>query len=422
MRASLQDVFRQHFGDYAKGRTLHPREQRAAYCISQCFQPELGFHVLVCPEGHVNSTQYHACRHRSCPRCANAPRQKWLASQLGRLLPCAHFHVVFTLPHVFVGLWQYNRTVMAQMLFDCARTSLLDLCADPRHLGAMPGLLMALHTWGRDLSHHPHVHCLVSAGGLDSAGQWRACRPNFLLPLEPLRQLFRGRLLSALQLALAHNRLHLPPSQDRAHWQSVIKQQWRCHWNIQINKPYAHGRGVALYLARYVKGGPLGSDRRLHLTDNAVAFAYLDHRDAKRKNLTLEPAQFIARVLWHAPPKGQHTVRHVGLYATARSRQHQQALKHLAPAPPPRQLTTLASHAIDNPPPSMPVCSTCAAPLRRLFVRHSAHQVGEFPKPGPSPPAHLGPTRRSTGHPTAGRAPPRDIVGSARPPVECRLT
>lgn len=422
MRATLQDVFRQHFGEYTKGRALHPREHRAAYCISQCFQPALGFHVLVCPQGHFNAVQHHACRHRSCPRCATAPRQQWLAAQLPKLLPCPHFHVIFTLPHAFIALWQFNRAVIAQLLFDSARTSLLDLCADERHLGAMPGLLMALHTWGRNLSHHPHVHCLVSAGGLDSANQWRACKPNFLLPLEPLRQLFRARLLSALQLALQHNRLALPPQQDRAHWQHLFNQQWRAHWNIQINEPYAHGRGVALYLARYVKGGPLGSDRRLHLTQDKVAFAYLDHRDAKRKNLTLEPHEFIARVLWHAPPKGQHTTRHAGLYATAHHRQHHQALKHLAPAPSPRQLTTLASHAIDKPPPSTPICPTCATPLHRLHIRPAAHQIGEFSNPGTPPPSHLGPTRRSTGHPTAGRAPPPNIVGSARPSVECRLT
>jgi len=411
MRATLQDVFQQHFGQYAKAHVLHPREHRAAYCISQCYQPAMGMHVLACERGHVNAIQYHACRHRSCPRCAGAARQQWLATHLSKLLPCPHFHVIFTLPHVFLALWQFNRSMMAQMLFDCARTSLLDLCADERHLGAMPGLLMALHTWGRNLSHHPHVHCLVSAGGLADSGQWHACRPNFLLPLEPLRRLFRGRFLSALQCALANNRLHLPPRQDAAHWQSVIKQQWHAHWNIEIKQPYAHGRGVAMYLARYVKGGPLGSDRRLHLGDNTVAFAYFDHADAKRKNLTLPAGEFIARVLWHAPPKGQHTVRLAGLYATAHTRQHQLALQCLVPVPTPPLPVTLASHATHPTAPAPAVCSVCAAPLRRRFVRPPAHQIGEFSNPDPTAPSHLGPTRRCNGHLTAGRA---------TPPKNCR--
>ena len=411
MRATLQDVFQQHFGQYAKGRVLHPREHRAAYCISQCYQPALGMHVLACAQGHVNSIQYHACRHRSCPRCAGAGRQKWLTSQLSKLLPCPHFHVIFTLPHVFVPLWQFNRASMTQMLFDCARSSLLDLCADARLLGAMPGLLMALHTWGRNLSHHPHVHCLVSAGGLDISGQWRACKPNFLLPLEPLRRLFRARLLSALQRALANKRLCLPPPQDSAHWQSVINPQWHAHWNIQINQPYSHGRGVAIYLARYVKGGPLGSDRRLHLADNTVAFAYFDHAQAKRKNLTLPAAEFIARVLWHAPPKGQHSVRHAGLYATAHARQHQLALQHFAPPPPPLEIPTLACHALNNPPPPAPVCSICSAPLQRLYLRPPTHQLGAFSIHDLHTPSHLGPTKRCNGHLTADHP---------TPPINCR--
>ena len=420
MRATLQDVFHQHFGQYAKGRTLHPREQRAAYCISQCFQPALGFHTLDCPQGHFTAVQYHACRHRTCPRCANAPRQQWLAAQLPKLLPCPHFHVVFTLPHAFIALWQFNRAAMAQMLFDSVRTSLLELCADPRHLGAKPGLLMALHTWGRNLSHHPHLHCLITAGGLDSAGEWRTGKSGFLLPLEPLRQLFRGKLLSALQFALAHQRLRLPTHQDAQQLRALINQQWHAHWNIQINKPYAHGRGVALYLARYVKGGPLGSDRRLHLTQDAVAFAYFDHRDAKRKNLTLHPSEFIARVLWHAPPKGQHTTRLAGLYATAHHRQHRDALKFLTPQQPPAKLTTLACH--QPPPPAAPTttCPTCHSPLLRRYVRSTRHQSGEFSKPRAQPPSHLGPTRRCNGLSTGGRAPPQVIVASARPPVESR--
>ena len=406
MRVALQDVFRQHFGQFAKGRSLHPREQRAAYCISQCYQPALGFHTLSCPQGHFNAVQHHACRHRSCPRCANAPRQQWLAKQLPKLLPCPHFHVIFTLPHALIALWAFNRAAMAQMLFDSARSSLLELCADARHLGATPGLLMALHTWGRNLSHHPHMHCLVTAGGLDTAGDWRACKGDFLLPLEPLRRLFRGRLLSALQFALDHQRLHLPPHQDAQQLRTLIGQLWRAHWNLQINKPYAHGRGVALYLARYVKGGPLGSDRRLHLTQNAVSFAYFDHRDAKRKNLTLSPGDFIARILWHAPPKGQHCTRQAGLYATALTRQHRDALKSLCPAPPPAKLNTLAAHQPQPPAPKLTSCPTCQAPLQRRYVRPESHQSGEFSKPRPPRPSHLGPTGRCNGLLTGGPAPP----------------
>jgi hypothetical protein len=406
MRCSLQDVFAEHFDAYRQGRTLHPRETRAAWCIRHCYRPELGYHVLECPEGHHSITQFHACRHRSCPRCAARPREQWLAAQLEQLLPCPHFHVVFTLPHELIALWQFNRAWFNQLLFDCARLSLLELCADPRHLGAIPGLLMALHTWGRTLSRHPHVHCLVSAGGLDPAAQWRACKASFLLPLRPLQHLFRGKLLAALRLALHGQRLKLPPQQDPAHWLGIITPLYRKHFNIQINPPYAHGRAVAMYLARYVKGGPLGANRTLHLDSHTVAFSYLDHRDQQRKTLRLQANEFIARVLWHAPPRGQHTVRHAGLYASAQLRQYHQSQVALRPALQPSPQPAMPCHTSTSAVPPA-ACPTCHQPLQRRFVPPThldvSHQVGEFSSTSSQRTRRPGPTHRSNGHSTGGR-------------------
>ena len=442
MRVTTQDVFALHFAEYAASRTLAPREHRAAHCITECFRPGMGSHLMSCPYGHYDAIQHHACRHRSCPRCAALPRQQWLASLLPKLLPCPHFHVIFSLPHVFLALWECNRAAMAQMLFDAARLSLLALCTDERHLGAMPGLLMALHTSGRNLSQHPHLHCLVTAGGLDCAAAWHHTRGKFLLPVEPLRQAFRGRLLCALQHALRAHHLGLPSQHDQPHWQTVINAQWRAHWNLEIKPPYDHGRGVALYLSRYIKGGPLGSDRRLHLSNNQVSFAYFDHRQGKRKNLTLHATEFIARVLWHAPPKGLRCVRYAGLYATANARQHRLSQQLLAPAPTPALPTSLACHRFEFTKPAPPCCPTCQTPLqRRSIAQPLTHQLSEYSKPPitapvnnashgstgafphparPPPPAGLGPTQRCNGLLTGGRATPRAIVGSARPPVKSR--
>lgn len=411
MRASLQDVFRRHFDAYAAQRMLHSRERRAGLSIRGCYLPEMGAHMLSCPQGHYSHLQYHACRYRCCPKCADRPRQQWLSAQLPKLLPCPHFHVVFTLPHELLALWEFNRSHMARVLFNAARTCLLDLMGDPRHLGAMPGLLMALHTWGRNLSHHPHVHCLVTAGGLDNSGQWQATRQNFLLPLQPLRALFRGRVLGAVQQGLADKTLQLPAGPAQAQWPSQLRHLWRSHWNIQINAPYAHGRGVAQYLARYAKGGPLGSDRRLHLLDDhRVAFTYLDHHDGKRKNMTLGAEQFIARVLWHAPPKGQHTVRHAGLYATARRLHHHLARRLLTPFTPPPPLHSMAASvpATHPPPPTSqaPRCPTCSASLQRRFLPRPAHQAGEYSKHHVPPIRRQGPTGRCNGHLTARRPTP----------------
>jgi hypothetical protein len=400
MRCSLQEIFDRHIESYAQGRVLHPRESRAAWCIQHCHRAEMGSHVLVCPAGHYSQVQYHACRHRSCPRCAVQARQQWLATQLPRLLPCPHFHVVFTLPHELIALWQFNRAWFNQLLFDCARQSLLQLCADPRHLGATPGLLMALHSWGRTLSRHPHVHCLVSAGGLDAQQQWHASRPGFLVPVLALQRLFRGKLLSQLHQALRAQHLQLPPSHEAAQWQRVLRQQWRNHWNVQISEPYEHGRGVALYLARYVKGGPLGPGQALDLTGSTVCLRYVDHRDGQRKTLALQAPEFISRVLCHAPPRGQHTVRHAGLYATALRTQHARCRALLTPAAPPLPPSPLACHHL-RAPISPPACPVCHLPLSRQFVLPVAHHRGEVSKFHTPPPAWLGPTFRSSGRPRA---------------------
>lgn len=400
MRCTMQEIFQRHFAAYAQQRTLHPREQRAAACISQCYTGALGAHVLRCPLGHFEQWQLHACRHRSCPRCAEQPRQQWLQAQLEQLLPCPHFHVIFTLPHVLLALWEFNRSRLAQLLFDCARQALLQLLVDARHLGAVPGLLMALHTWGRTLSHHPHLHCLVSAGGLGAQDRWVPCRDEFLLPLKPLQRLFAGKLLARLGQALASQQLRCPPEQPSAHWRALLRTLYRQHWNIQINPPYAHGRGVALYLARYVKGGPLPARRALALHDAQVHLPYTDHRDGQPKTLQLAATEFIARVLWHAPPRGQHMVRRAGLYASALGGQHRRCVQLLsAPDLPPEPQASAWHEGLRRPDadPMGPRCPQCQAPLQRSLMARDMHHRGEVSNQPSPPPCRPGPTRRSSG-------------------------
>lgn len=392
MRCSMQDVFREHYEEYAASQQLHSRQTRAAWSISNCYGLGLGAHILACPDGHYRQVQYHACRHRSCPRCAQQGVHDWAQAQLEQLLPCAHFHIIFTLPHELLKLWEFNRERLTQLFFDSVRLSLLELAANPRHLGAMPGLLMSLHTWGRTLSRHPHMHCLLSAGGLDAQQHWRAGRPGFALPLKPLQIVFRGKLLGGIGQLLSQRVLTLPPAMHEPHWRQLIRQLYREHWNIEIRPPYAHGRGVALYLARYVKGGPLPKDRPLDLRQGNVRFSYTDHRDGRTKTLCLSALEFIDRVLWHAPPRGQHTVRRAGLYASAQRAHHRLAMLLLqahAPPPPPQPVqaqTQAEACPLSSPPPR---CPHCQRPLLRLPWPPSAHRNGEFslstpPLPAPS--------------------------------------
>jgi Putative transposase/Transposase zinc-binding domain len=384
---SEQALFQRFFDGYAATRSLHPRELKAAQCIRDCGTRAMGAHVLSCPSGALEQLQFHACRHRSCPRCARASRARWVDAQLQRLLPCPHFHVIFTLPHELLSLWACNRSRFLPLFMRCVRESLLELMGSPRFLGATPGLIMSLHTWGRTLSHHPHVHCLLTAGGLNPQGHWLACREGWLLPAKALQHLFRGKLLHALRSTL-HLGWALPShTPELSAWLCLIRQLYRKHWNIEIRPPYDHGRGVLLYLARYAKGGPVPAHRFLDLDGHTVRMPYLDHRDHQLKALTLSTEEFISRVLWHAPPRGLHTTRQAGLYTAARRMDHQRALQQLALAPSP----TPWPRPTPSPPLAPPTpCRHCGLPMlrsRRLpasaSARPSTHQLGEV-----SPPHH----------------------------------
>lgn len=414
---SLQEVFQQGLETFAGGRRLHSRELRAAESIAGCYTQAMGSHTLACLAGDFSKLQFHACRHRSCPRCADSARKAWIDAEMARLLPCPHFHTVFTIAHSLLPLWALNRSWFINALFDASRLSLLQLLANPRHLGAEPGILMSLHTWGRNLSHHPHIHCLVSAGGIDSDGQWRNCRPRWLAPVQALKKLFRGKLLDALWQALPT--LLLPPGSDVSTWQRHIKQLYRKPFNVEIQPPYEHGRGVVLYLARYAKGGPIPSERPLRLRDGVVLMPYTDHRSKRQQTLRLPLPDFIGRVLWHAPPRGVHTTRHAGLYTSAHRLQH--ALAHTAltnqatapcPAPDIHQDATPPTTASARPPLR---CPQCRGPVLRVALRPAlpsgwsiTHPKGEISLPrlphstGPPPPAPRAvQLQRSSRHPTA---------------------
>jgi Putative transposase len=281
----------------------------------------------------------------------------------------------------------------------------------PRYRGAppgvIPGLLMSLHTWGRTLSHHPHVHCLLSAGGIDATGLWRDMPSNWIMPVRALQALLRGKLLGALGQAIKHGRWVLPPELTAELWRQQLHALWRKHWNVEIRGPYDHGRGVVLYLARYAKGAPVPPHRFLDLLEDAEApelrMPYLDHRSGQQRTLQLSVDEFISRVLWHAPARGVHTTRHAGLYTAAHRLHHQTAQRHL------RLCSDEHSWPRPSPSPaaSPTLCPHCNQPMLRgrvLMPDHSRTRM-RMHRPGESSPRHrfngsLRPTRGPTGRST----------------------
>ncbi|TWU36723.1 putative transposase [Novipirellula aureliae] len=307
---------------------------RAAWAVRHCRTRELGGHVNSCPEGHYHQIAYNSCRHRSCPQCGWLPKELWLDGWRKRLLPCPHHHVIFTVPHELNDLWRFNKAVFADTLFAAASQTLTELLGDPKFLGGRIGILAALHTWNQRLQRHVHLHAIVTAGGLASDGQWHKPQKKCLLPRKVLMIKFRGKFKAMLRDTLRRGVLKLPPDFTCNDFERLLGKLTAVPWNVKVYNAYRNGVTVATYLARYIKGGPIGNSRLLSLQDGQVRFRYrLSERqggDGKRQGKTRLPVEtFIGRWLQHVPPRRFQTVRGYGLYSGNQHSQWEQAAKAL---------------------------------------------------------------------------------------------
>jgi len=368
---TIQQILEEHFDALAQSRRLSAPQYRAATALRNCRTAALGGHVQRCPNGHVERVWYNSCRNRACPQCQGLARERWLQRTQARLIECAHWHVIFTVPHQLNVLWQLNTPVMMDALFGAARDTLLELLSDPRQLGAQAGIQLALHTWNRALDLHPHLHALVSDGGL-ADGVWVSPRRSHFLPAKVVMMLFRGKLLDALRTLHRRGQLRLPDAMSAERFASLLNRLGRkLKWNVRVCSRYAHGRGVSLYLARYVKGGPYRNTQIVHASSREVVFRYTPHSEPgapkRSATLALAPERFLARVLTHAPEPGRHTVRYYGLYAHACAAQLNaaRALHQQSPVEPPQPIEWQAylarfAHAL-----ALTHCPHCGAALVR---------------------------------------------------------
>jgi len=207
---TLQTIFQDAFPAYEQTHPLPAHVRKAARAIIQCRTAALGGHIQACPDGHMSRIWYNSCHHRSCPQGAYLQTERWLALQRARLLACDHYHVILTLPHERNPLWLANVPVMTSLLFQTVRDTLCTLLAAPKYLGAHPGIIAALHTRSQTLLLPPHLHGLVTGGGLTPAGQWVAVRNGFLLPARVVMAVFRGKMVDAIRRTLARGELVLP--------------------------------------------------------------------------------------------------------------------------------------------------------------------------------------------------------------------
>lgn len=323
----IQNIF-SAYNDQLQQRPQSLKNRKAIYALTHCRTREMGVSLYQCDAQHEATEQYHSCRHRSCYLCAQKKRVEWIEQQKKRLLDTPHFHVIFTLPHEYLPLWRYNEKLFSSIIFEASHKTLLELIGDKKYWGLTPGILMTLHTWGRQLTLHPHTHCLVTAGGVTTKGDWKAM-DQFLLPGGVVRRLYRGKVQAALRDAFDREELVLPPDVPEPQFRALHRALYRKEWSVRIEERYEHGKGVVLYLARYCKGGPLNPAQIQSVDAHAVQMSYLDHRDKRTKVQRLKPLQFIQRLLQHVPASGLHTVRYYGLYASAAKRRYAACAAHL---------------------------------------------------------------------------------------------
>lgn len=318
MQLRLADVFRAVAKDPAFAR-LPPAVGRAFRDVMRCRTAQLGGHWSECEGGHVITRHYNACRSRSCPRCAYRRCALWLERQARLLLGCGHHHVIFTVPHELNALWLHNYRPLGELLFASVRHAVFTLARESRYMGAVPGVLMALHTWGQQLAVHPHVHAVVTAGGMTVDRAWVATRRRCLFPVKPLQVLFRETFCHGLLRLARAGKLRLPRGWDAERVAQLCRDLRQRHWNVEVRERYENPTAVLNYLGRYLSGGPIGESRLVAMDEESVSFRYKENRRRGPEGvptgvMRLPRQSFVRRVLRHVPPGGFHMVRGYGLY------------------------------------------------------------------------------------------------------------
>ena len=294
---------------------LSAEQKSVLRAIMACRTAELGGHVQICDDCGHQQPQYNSCRNRHCPKCQALAQYRWLQARKERILPVHHFHVVFTVPAELRALFLQNRRLLYALLFETAPQTLLALGADRKRLGAQLGVTAVLHTWRRDLGFHPHLHCVVTGGGLSTAGdKWVKTDPGFLFPVRVLGALFRGKFLAGMRALYDHNRLTLngscAPLREPGAFQALLDRLYLKRWCTYCKPPFGAPEAVFAYLGRYTHRVGISNARITCVDDTKVSF-----RTRHGKQATLTPVEFLRRFLLHVLPKGFVRIRHFGLLA-----------------------------------------------------------------------------------------------------------
>jgi hypothetical protein len=342
----IADVFRRFADDYlsAHGATILPAHRRAIADILACRTEALGGHLWRCDHCSAEVYSYHSCKNRSCPKCHTDQTERWLVARKAEVLPCPYFHVTITVPEELRDALRANQKDCYTLLMKASAEAIIELARDSRYVGATVGILAVLHTWTQQLLYHPHVHCLVTGGGVSDDGQqWHPARAGFLVPYAALARLVRGKL----RAALARRRPDLV----------VPETTWSKRWVVHCTAWGEGNEAVLRYLARYVFRVAITNNRIVSLDADGVSLRHKHRASDRWRAIRLSGHEFMRRFLQHVLPKGLHKVRYYGLW-------HPTRRDHAARA----RLLLMLQHPTD-PAPHAPSPETSGDPTDRIGDR-----------------------------------------------------
>ena len=344
-KLEVADVFRRYGQTYRDqhGASMSAQQRRVMTAIQACRTAALGGHLERCDQCGHERNSFNSCRDRHCPKCQSLARAQWIQDRQAELLEVPYFHVVFTVPEEIAAIAYQNKEVVYGILFRATAETLRIIATDPQHLGAEIGFFAVLHTWGSNLLHHPHLHCVVPGGGLSPDGQrWIACRPGFFLPVRVLSRLFRRLFLQSLQKAFDAGKLHffaaLEPLRERPAFTQLLERAKTSEWVVYAKRPFAGPQQVLDYVGRYTHRVAISNNRLVDIENGQVSFQWKDYRNGSEvKTMTLSADEFIRRFLLHVLPNGFQRIRYYGFLGNRYRKQKLDLCRRLLGMPLPDQ-------------------------------------------------------------------------------------
>jgi len=351
-KLEVADVFRRYGQAYRQdhGASMSAEQRRVMAAIEVCRTAVLGGHLERCDKCGYEHNCFNSCRDRHCPKCQSLARAQWIEHRHAELLDCPYFHVVFTVPEEIAAIGYQNKKVVYDILFHSTAEALKTIAADPTHLGAEIGFFTVLHSWGQNLMHHPHLHCVVPGGGLSADGQrWVRCRAGFFLSVRVLSRLFRRLFLERIEKAFHSGKLQffaslefLRDPQAFAGWIAALKES---EWIVNARRPFAGPQQVLDYVGRYTHRVAISNNRLIDIDNGRVQFHWKDYRDnSEIKVMDLEADEFIRRFLLHVLPEGFQRIRYYGFLANRERRKKLALCRHLLGMQSASQTTTIKDY------------------------------------------------------------------------------